>query len=94
MKERLKEYIDEDLVYQEFKNHTLEKPNDFEKFCIQHCEDISEALKIVNNWNNLKQWLKEYRLNKTGSDKDGRYCVAISITDLLNKMEELENNNE
>lgn len=40
--------------------------------------------------NMLKQRITNYRFNKTGSHEDGRYCVAISVTDLLKWMEELE----
>lgn len=38
----------------------------------------------------LKKWLIDYRFKKTGSNEDGRYCIAISITDMLKKIEELE----
>lgn len=41
-------------------------------------------------WNALKRKAIHYRFNKTGSHEDGRYCVAISVTDLLKWMEELE----
>lgn len=41
--ERLKQYIDNDEVYQDYKNGNINL-TDFEKFCIQHCKDIEEIL--------------------------------------------------
>lgn len=43
-KERLKEYIDKDEIYQDYKQNKLMNCSDFEKFCIQHCKDIEELL--------------------------------------------------
>ena len=50
------------------------------------------AVRMANgsNWNKLKKKVTDYRFNKTGSHEDGRYCVAISVTDLLKWMEEIE----
>lgn len=44
-KERLLEYIKADVVYQEWKQNKDKEFSDFERFCIQHCEDIKEILK-------------------------------------------------
>ena len=41
--ERLQQYIDNDEVYQGYKNGNMNL-TDFEKFCIQHCKDIEEIL--------------------------------------------------
>lgn len=43
-KERLKEYIDKDEIYQEYKQNKLMDSSDFDKFCIQHCKDIEELI--------------------------------------------------
>ena len=43
-KERLKEYINKDEIYQDYKQDKLMNPSDFDKFCIQHCKDIKELL--------------------------------------------------
>ena len=43
-KERLKEYISKDEIYQDYKQNKLMNPSDFDKFCIQHCKDIEELL--------------------------------------------------
>ncbi len=44
MNERLKEYIEKDEIYQNYKKDKLMNASDFEKFCIQHCKDIEELL--------------------------------------------------
>ena len=44
-KERLKEYIGKDEIYQDYKQNKLMNCSDFDKFCIQHC---SMGLKIRN----------------------------------------------
>ena len=43
-KESLKEYIDKDEIYQDYKQDKLMNCSDFDKFCIQHCKDIEELL--------------------------------------------------
>ena len=43
-KERLKEYIEKDEIYQDYKQDKLMNCSDFDKFCIQHCKDIEELL--------------------------------------------------
>ena len=43
-KERLKEYVKTDVVYQDFKQNETKKFNDFEKFCVEHCQDIEKLL--------------------------------------------------
>lgn len=43
-KERLKEYVKTDVVYQEFQGNETKKFNDFEKFCVEHCQDIESIL--------------------------------------------------
>ena len=43
-KEKLKEYIERDEIYQNYKQNKLMNCSDFDKFCIQHCKDIEELL--------------------------------------------------
>ena len=38
-KERLKEYIENDVIYSEYKSGKCDM-RDFDKFCIEHCKDI------------------------------------------------------
>lgn len=42
--ERLKEYVERDEIYKEYKKDKLMNPSDFEIFCIQYCKDIEEIL--------------------------------------------------
>ena len=46
-KERLKEYIEKDEIYQKYKQNKLMNPSDFDKFCIQHFYDIEELLEVI-----------------------------------------------
>ena len=43
-KEKLKEYISKDEIYQDYKQNKLMNCSDFDNFCIQHCKDIEELL--------------------------------------------------
>ena len=38
-KERLKQYLEEDVIYSEYKNGKCDM-SDFDNFCIEHCKDI------------------------------------------------------
>lgn len=48
-KDNLQEYIDTDIVYQNYLSGNLDydEANDFEKFCINHCLDIDTALEMI-----------------------------------------------
>ena len=92
---KLKEYVKEDEIYQNYKNGIEPSCNDgntdFEYFCIDHCDSIEKALKYVDDWGKFKQWIKKYKEAKShGQEDNSRYCIAISVDDLLAKMEELE----
>lgn len=43
-KERLKEYIENDVIYTEYKSGKCDM-SDFDKYCIEHCKDIECLLK-------------------------------------------------
>ena len=58
MRDRLLEYVLLDEVYQKYKRNELKEPNDFEKFCIQHCQDIEKMLKTETK---LKRKIKKIR---------------------------------
>ena len=70
--------------------------------------DLGEAIKnigVVNiseydtlkntkdNWEAFKQYVIDYRFKKTGTHEDGRYCVALSVTDILQIMKAFEEEN-
>lgn len=63
IEERLKQYIEKDEIYQNYKQNKLMNSNDFDKFCIQHCKDIEELLEENQE---LKKQLEEWKelLNK------------------------------
>lgn len=49
-------------------------------------------------WGQFKKWVNYYRdehqaMDTTLRDRPGRYCIAISCEELLNKMEEIEKEN-
>ena len=46
--ERLKKFIGEDQIYNNYLNGKT-NISDFDKFCIQHCEDIKEILNENKN---------------------------------------------
>lgn len=55
--ERLKEYVELDYVYQEWKrDENINELSDFDWFCVQHCQDIEHILKENEK---LKQQLLE-----------------------------------
>ena len=54
-KDRLKQYIEEDKIYNNWVNNNLNELSDFDKFCIQHCNDIKE---ILEENQGLKKQLK------------------------------------
>lgn len=49
----LKDYIIQDHVYSYYQEHQDMKLNDYEKYCINHIEDIKWALKEIDFLNNL-----------------------------------------
>lgn len=59
--DRLKEYVEEDIIYKAYCLADLGKANeynDFEKYSIQHCQDIK---RILNYCKKLENNLKEER---------------------------------
>ena len=59
-RERLLEYVCDDKVYREYKKGALESPNDFELFCIEHCEDIEKMLKYAKKLERRLQKINDY----------------------------------
>lgn len=50
---RLKKYIEEDAIYERYKNGEYDKVEGFEKFCITHCQDIENLLEAYKKLKNL-----------------------------------------
>jgi len=57
-KNRLKEYIRTDIVYTDFMKHPDKNFNDFDMFCVEHCEDIK---KLLEENEKLEKELKEIK---------------------------------
>ena len=51
-KERLREYIENDVIYTEYKNGKMDM-SDFDKFCIEHCKDIESLLNEVQDYKDV-----------------------------------------
>lgn len=45
---RLKIYIGLDLAYQDYKEG-IEPKSDFDKFCVQHCQDIENVINYIED---------------------------------------------
>lgn len=50
---RLREYLKEDFSYSRYKAGDTKDFSDFDRYCVQHCEDINTVL------NSLKSYKKE-----------------------------------
>lgn len=54
----LREYLRDDVAYQKYLKEKDFKPNEFDKYCIDHCLDIQEALDEISslrtNYSKLK----------------------------------------
>ena len=51
-KERLKQYLEEDVIYSEYKSGKCDM-SDFDKFCIEHCKDIECLLNEVQEYKDV-----------------------------------------
>ena len=50
----LKEYLDEDFIYQTYLNNKNQDFTDFEEFCINHCQDIEFLIKYYEELISIK----------------------------------------
>ena len=94
--ERLREYINKDYIYINYKNG-VEEGSDFDKFCIQHCKDIEELLEEnekLHHYKTLYQSLKRQKeeLRSWLVEQEERAWDEVSSTFgyVLDKLEELE----
>lgn len=89
--------VDINNTHIEIMGHRIDGYEDVQEFL----KDLEECKEAQHRWNELKVFLMKYRREKTpqytiGGDGNvrstdvQRYCVAMSITDILTKMEELE----
>ena len=62
-KERVREYIEQDQIYQDWKSGKLIDLSDFDKFCIDNCKAIEELLNEVEELHNKIDKAIEYLIN-------------------------------
>ena len=92
--------IPADGNYIEILGHKINGFESFEEF-MKYLDGVArteiENKKLKDNWDNLRRYLADYRYEHSKDypceGADGRYCVAISCTDLLKKMNEIEEGN-
>ena len=82
----LKKYIELDEIYTRYKNRECTELNDFEIFCIKHCEDIETVLGNLEALSNMqiaadKELKKAREINKEHQKING---------ELREKVKELE----
>ena len=85
-KEKLKEYISKDEIYQNYKQNKLMNPSDFDKFCIQHCKDIEELLEENLELEQALDEIEKIILKATTDEETGKdlgYSDKIPYDDLL-----------
>ena len=81
-KERLKQYLEEDAIYNEYKSGKCDM-SDFDKFCIEHCKDI-ECL--LNENQELKKQLDELQTLYNNMFKC--HCNRVQVETLLSQQKE------
>lgn len=58
-KERLKQYLEDDVIYSEYKSDKCDM-SDFDKYCIEHCKDIESLLNEVQKYKDVIDKAIEY----------------------------------
>ena len=81
-KEKLKEYISKDEIYQDYKQNKLMNCSDFDKFCIQHCKDIEELLEENLELEQALDEIEKYMTNYIKVE-DRNENVKIEFNELL-----------
>ena len=74
-KERLKQYLEEDVIYSEYRSGKCDM-SDFDKFCIEHCKDIECLLNEVEEQKEVidkaVELLGNYKHYSTPDEKQNR----------------------
>lgn len=94
-KERLEQYVKEDEIYNEYLDNNKSYISDFDRFCIEHCQDIKN---ILEENEELKKQLEEYKKELEKADSITQNCIfndkedsKISFRKCLNMLEEYKN---
>ena len=83
-KERLKQYLEEDTIYSEYKSGKC-NISDFDKFCIEHCKDIESLLNEVQEYKNVIDKTIEFLESKRVREKA---IVDVDVLEgILNEVE-------
>ena len=86
-KERLKQYLEEDTIYTEYKSGKYDM-SDFDKFCIEHCKDIECLL----NENEEQKEVIDKAMSKLGRYADeltgngNAYAVCVDLLGILKEV--------
>ena len=89
-KESLKEYIDKDEIYQDYKQNKLMNPSDFDKFCIQHCKDIEELLEENLELEQALDKIEKYIKNHKRKSETRIYGLEIPEFIFYGDIEDIE----
>lgn len=85
-KERLKQYLEEDAIYSEYKSGKCDM-SDFDKFCIEHCKDIECLLNEVEE----QKEVIDKAISQLGMYADiltnncDAYSICVSLLDTLKR---------
>lgn len=91
-KERLREYIENDEIYTEYKSGKMVM-SDFDKFCIEHCKDIESLLNEVQEYKDVidraVELLGNYVHYSTPDEKQNSDNEALvnNVYDILKEVE-------
>lgn len=83
-KERLKQYLEEDVIYSEYRSGKFDM-SDFDKFCIEHCKDIESLLNENQEYKDAIDRAVEYLESKRIREK-----VIVDIDVLEGILKEVE----
>ena len=91
-KERLREYIENDDIYTEYKSGKCDM-SDFDKFCIEHCKDIECLLNEVEELKEVidkaVELLGNYKHYSTPDEKQNSDNEAL-VDKAFNILKEVE----
>ena len=92
-KERLKQYLEEDTIYSEYKSGKCDM-SDFDKFCIEHCKDI-ECLLNENEEqkeaiDKAIEYIEKDMWNTLDDGNTSCYVIERAEEELLSILKEVE----
>ena len=92
-KERLKKYLEEHVIYTEYKNGKMDM-SDFDKFCIEHCKDIEcllneneEQKEVIDK---TIEYIEKDMWNTLDDGNTSCYVIERAEEELLSILKEVE----